>query len=259
MIPKDGGYVCLLCQDYKPQVYSIIIRHWEQKHKNHSIEFQGKSIYLCKKLCRVRGHYHCICGCGVTFNKKAKLIDHIAELRSAKCSEEITSTTSKDKSSTAKEATSSLKDISFSPNCSEVTSKDADYTGSAIEINGAAQCPQCALVLLKKNMKTHIRRAHEPKDGVDIKRYAGSCVDAIHGIYLVSEKLSGVGYPIHVQKFILGNNPSALFCESKMCEYRKIISGVSGIPSYECDHLRSVHFYQPPLKFELHESVLDNV
>ena len=85
----------------------------------------------------------------------------------------------------------------------------------------------------------------------------GSCVDISNGVYLVSAKSSGVQHPIHVQKLIVANKTPRVFCEGKQCEFQKIISGVSGNPSYECKHLQAVSFLSPPGLICLNETALD--
>ena len=78
-----------------------------------------------------------------------------------------------------------------------------------------------------------------------------------NGIYLVSEKSSGVLYPIHVQKLISGNKDTKIYCESKKCIIQKTIAGISDDPTFECVHLKSVNSFLPSQDVILQESSLD--
>ena len=66
------------------------------------------------------------------------------------------------------------------------------------------------------------------------------CIDRKLVMFLVAENISGVQYPVHVQKLIGGNCPPKIICESKRCVADKLVNGMSGEPTFECSHLASI-------------------
>ena len=75
-------------------------------------------------------------------------------------------------------------------------------------------------------------------------------------MYLVSENMSGVQHPIHVQKLIIPGRTPILFCESKKCQDSFNAHGIAGIEHFECDHLLSTPFFNCMEPIELDTCVL---
>ena len=148
-------------------------------------------------------------------------------------------------------STEAIIDIDFSTSSSPKTSSKRE--------NNKEKCPHCSEKMLSKNLKVHISRKHSPSLTTEVKEknHEGVCVDRKNGIYLVSEKSSGVLYPIHVQKLISGNKDTKIYCESKKCIIQKTIAGISDDPTFECVHLKSVNSFLPSQDVILQESSLD--
>ena len=103
------------------------------------------------------------------------------------------------------------------------------------------RCEFCNLEVWKKNLKKHVERCHTDSSTRSSERvHQGSCIDPENGIFLVSETLTGIQYPVHVQKYVAPGKTSRLFCESRSCQNKATACGISGIVNFECDHLLSV-------------------
>ena len=216
--------------------------------------FDGTLILLCKKLCQQDGfsHYHCLCVresviCKKIFVKRIRLRKHLETMLSG---DSLTSPKGCNNESLADNSLENVSEAASEPvNGPQIQVEtdnpiDVDFqiSDNPVLVASKTKCIVCGVLVTKKNLKRHLQ-IHEPA----INPLEGSCFDANQGIYLINENKCGVAYPVHVQKYISGNKPSAIFCESKDCESQKIISGISGKPTFECIHLLSVpHCRVPP-------------
>ena len=279
VIQGDGGFVCILCHDYKPRVKHLVIRHLEMKHFHHSVSYNGEQILLCKKLCKKVSHYHCICGCERIFDKRLRLVSHLNSKSSVEVGISFSDTIENDTvqgddpanivdemSNSSRYDNGSIEENAILYK-EEVVSRDVEGLQNFEDDNGVhferevvetrVKCSKCDTLTLKKNLKVHMKRKHNLNYNINHCELEGSCVDEKNGIFLVSRSIFGIPHPVHVQKFICGNKPPIILCESTTCENQKIIAGISGKPYFECEHLRSVPYCAPSPTVYMDDSILD--
>ena len=71
-----GQYKCLLCLNCVSESQYYAQRHFAHAHFNHSVNYRDRTIFMCKKGCLKKGHYHCPCGCQKAYEKKGDFIKH---------------------------------------------------------------------------------------------------------------------------------------------------------------------------------------
>ncbi|XP_023807746.1 uncharacterized protein LOC101171122 [Oryzias latipes] len=102
-------------------------------------------------------------------------------------------------------------------------------------------CHLCGLNLKKKNFKTHCKRKHKQYfETVSMERFLSSqCVDEKNGVFAVQESFCGSAKPVHVVKKFWGASPVTV-CEVDQCRLNGDFAHTSGMPPYECHHVRSL-------------------
>ena len=104
------------------------------------------------------------------------------------------------------------------------------------------------------NLKVHFTRFHKETIKKSIQpdyHHKSVLVDGKRGIYLVSKTMTGVSFPLHVQKRTVSPNCISL-CESDDCIASKQIAAWSKKTAFECFHVKSVEFASspPPVSFD---------
>ena len=198
----DGKLVtCKLCEKPKSLSNKRFIEHLNKVHIDHQLQHYSHNMSFCKLHGHARGHSHCF-HCNKIYIHKNRLITHIEE--------------------------------TFNKKEASVQSK---RTGNVV-------CEECGLELLRKNLKSHITRKHPRESSVksleNTTLFDGICINKTEGIYFVNEHRRGVHYPIIFKKKIINRKDQKISCEAKSCNNMRMISNMSGIPTYECLHLQSV-------------------
>ena len=97
--------------------------------------------------------------------------------------------------------------------------------------------------MLRKNIKRHKTRWHKGKSTIGANyHHKGLCVDKINGIYLISKAVSGVLYPLHVQKRICGSGSNVVRWESNSCILSHDTAARSDHNILKCPHVQSTPF-----------------
>ncbi|XP_077862074.1 uncharacterized protein LOC144343260, partial [Saccoglossus kowalevskii] len=105
-----------------------------------------------------------------------------------------------------------------------------------------AACSQCSMKMLKKNIKRHEQEIHGTTSHTvpSLKSYT---VDEDNTLFAVRSG-QPCALPVHVEKRILLPSPR-MFCENDTCIQATTVAIHSSLPSFECQHLLSVHSAQP--------------
>ena len=118
-------------------------------------------------------------------------------------------------------------------------------------------CPICAKRISSSWFKSHMK-LHNPSHVNDIttKRHHHTViVDSSRGIYCSALNIVGHNYPVHVVKKTTGAKPES-FCEHPHCIDMKETARNGGNNSYECAHIRSIHYAISGNKITFNESKL---
>ena len=218
---RDGKYVCLLCINFVSETQFYAERHFQQAHRNHSIECDGEQAFICKKGCKKKGHYHCPLGCKKSFEKKGDFSKHWVKCNSRQ-----------DPSKVEIPAANVIVDPPVAttivdPPVPVAPSVDVDPLVSKSKSSvSKVPCPHCyAPPMHRKNLGMHMKRKHDAgKDVRDFPLHKGVSVDHKRGIYLITENRNGVLYPVHVQKLLHSSGAAKVFCESRKCMVEKSIA-----------------------------------
>ena len=274
---KEVGFACTLCQSFERSTLYPVKRHIIQAHFGHAVDFNGSGLWpncripFCKNWCveSKRGHYHCF-HCDNIFQSRSRFIDHLSRIPSTNIADPPVlellkeATDSKEQPIVDTDNEKSKKEVSGDPPVLELSKEatdskeqpivDTDSEKSKKKVSGVkVDCTTCGKIMLKKNLQKHINSQHlsNMKCVTREWHHRGSCIDQDHGLYLVSENMSGVQHPIHVQKFIIPGRTPILFCEATKCQERAAAHGISGMGNFECDHLLSTQYlYTTPVNLD---------
>lgn len=104
------------------------------------------------------------------------------------------------------------------------------------------QCPQCPLVLYKKNLFLHVQRKHGQEKDITAKSHLKStCVDQRNGLYAVRKTSRGFSVPVHVQRKTWGQQHT-MRCEMEACRKFHLLAPQSGLSHSLCRHIRSLDY-----------------
>ena len=97
----DGEYHCTLCINTVSPTLYYAQRHFDHAHFRHTVQYGNRTIYICKKGCKKKAHYHCPCGCQKAIEKKGDIIKHLGRKSRPGSSNASSSTVSSDAASEA--------------------------------------------------------------------------------------------------------------------------------------------------------------
>ncbi|KAA0709702.1 hypothetical protein E1301_Tti019874 [Triplophysa tibetana] len=120
------------------------------------------------------------------------------------------------------------------------------------------RCPICSALMNKCNLQKHIDRKHTEGSTNDINatsHLTSQCIDKTNGMFAVRKIAKGRSVPLHVQFKTWGETHRVL-CDSSECQSNMELAQSSGLPSYQCKHIRSVTYCKSSA---VEESLTDEV
>ena len=224
----DGQHLhCRLCNE-KTFNNKSLRRHIRQVHLNimHCVKV-GDTYCLpcCKKehvdsTCkRLVYHYHCLYCTSIILQKKSYM-KHLA-MHDAR---------------NFKPPAVENADV---PSCSMAEELSEEHLVNRLkvkrEVMQTSACPICQKVMRNDCLNRHFKTRHSKT-----RTPQSVCVDKLNAIYMVPKNVTGVMYPIHVQKLLQSPTPK-VFCEEASCSDLMKVCEHSGIRNVMCAHLNKVN------------------
>ena len=225
---------CKLCEKTDDK-RSRLIRHLNHSHfnKSHCVELNNQIISIG---CKITGHgntsvedsryhYHCPECSKVTY-QQANFIVHYRSHSNEKTKTQLSS-----------------------GNKNEASEENVGKVRRCPGENVA--CAVCSKVMLKSSLNRHMSSQHPEAESVS----KSICVDRKDAIFMVRKNVTGIPYPIHVQRLI-HSTPPKVYCESDKCNRDFGVSSLSDINQLVCQHIRDVDSTEIPQFPQLSEEAI---
>ena len=98
------------------------------------------------------------------------------------------------------------------------------------------QCPECMKIMLKRNIKRHLREKHKLMQSVQLP---SAIVDPQSGLHMVAKSVLGPMTPVHVILKTTGPVQTVL-CDDRSCREAKDATARTGYGSFTCRHVEAV-------------------
>ncbi|KAK0151146.1 TRMT1-like protein [Merluccius polli] len=222
---------CPLCPKFNTKNEKTIWRHLNAHVKN-AVLFQETIICRCNLSCRDTGHYHCPY-CAKTIMRKEDMTLHVTGCQThalpkphsephpplSALQDSIASAVSVDHSYTLSPSASlqspaitpqsskpptasppeASKSHAFSPEesfCAAAEFETIELPSSRVTNIKSVKCPDCSLVLYKKNLLVHKQRKHaRPKDFPTASHLKSVFVDKTSGVFTIPKGTHGFCVP----------------------------------------------------------------